>query len=163
VRWREVVLTKNVSWPVAALLILVVILVSAALFHNARLAPPETTEPARPPEPPLEQSEVNAVRRGLKPLGVVAVMTPLQEDRGVGVRVAGIVPGSPAEKAGIQMGDRIDEFNGNQTVHPMALIAALGMLKKGQAAKVVIDRSGKKLTLSVTGVRPIPPEELGNL
>jgi len=156
-------LTKNVSWPVAAVLIFVVILVSAALFHNAQLAPPETGEPPRPPEPPLEQTEVTALRRGLKPLGVIAVMTPLQEDRGRGVRVAGVLPESPAQNAGIQMGDLIEEFNGKPTVHPMGLMAALGTIEKGQTARVAIDRSGKKLTLSVTGVTPIPPEELGHL
>lgn len=152
-------MTKSVSGPVAALLIFLVILVSAALFHNARLAPPETGEPPRPPEPTVEQAEVATLRRNLKPLGITAVMAPLAEDRGKGVRVAAVLMDTPAQKAGIQMGDRIDQFNGHPTVHPMALVAALQEVKAGQSVKVVIDRSGKKVTLTITGIAPLPPEE----
>jgi len=152
-------LTKSVSGPVAVLLILLVLLVSAALFHNARLAPPETGEPARPPEPTVEDSEVTALERSLKPLGLTAVMAPLTEDRGKGVRVATVMMGGPAQNAGIQMGDRIEVFNGRQVTHPTRLAAALSEVKAGQTVKTVVDRSGKKLALTITGITPFPPEE----
>ncbi|MGD0111121.1 MAG: PDZ domain-containing protein [Armatimonadota bacterium] len=152
-------MTKSVSGPVAVLLIFLVILVSAALFHNARLAPPETGEPPRPPEPTVEETEVATLRRNLKPLGVTAVMAPLTEDRGKGVRIAAVLMDSPAQKAGIQMGDLIERFDGELTVHPMVLVMTLAKVKEGQAVKAVIDRSGKKLTLTITGIIPLPPEE----
>jgi len=152
-------LTKNVSGPVAALLIFLALIAFAALFHNARLAPPETVEPPRPPEPNVEDQEIQMMRRGLKPLGVAAIMAPLAKDRGRGVRVGSVAMNSPAEKAGLQIGDLILEFRGMKTVHPGALVAALNQVKAGESAKMVIDRSGKTLTLTVIGITPLPPEE----
>lgn len=150
---------QQVSGPVAVVVILITLLALAAAFHKAELAPPEIPEPQRPPQPQVREEEAAEIRRGLAPLGIVAVMAPLVEDRGKGVRVAWVTPSSPAAGAGIQVGDRIEQFNGIKLLHPSALVAALEKVEAGKSNEVMILRSGKTLTLAVTGITPIPPEE----
>lgn len=150
---------KSVSGPVAVLLIVVVLIVTAVLFHNPRLAPPETGEPPRPPEPEVSDQEVKMMRLGLGPLGITAVLAPLIEDRGKGVRVSSVVPNSPADLAGIRIGDRIEMFNGHKTTHPMQLAKSLDELNPSTTYPVQVWRSGKTLTLKIKGIKPLPPEE----
>lgn len=150
---------KSVSGPVAVLVILLALLVLAVAFYNPRLAPPEKAESPRPPEPQVEQQEIKMARQGLRPLGITAVLAPLMEDRGKGVRVASVAPSSPAEQAGLKIGDRIDKFDGKPVPHPIALARALDFVKPSQTSTMVVLRSGKTMTLKVKGITPLPPEE----
>ena len=150
---------QTVSAPVAVLVIFLAAVAFAAVFHNARLAPPEQAPIAMPPEPPVNDREVVTARQGLKPLGLVAVLPPLMEDRRQGVRVAGVLPGSPADRAGIKVGDRIDSFDQHPVAHPMALARAITQVKPDQVSEMVVLRAGKNLTLKVTGIHALPPEE----
>lgn len=150
---------QQVSGPVAAILVFVAVLVFAVLFHNPRLAPPEKFEPPRPPEPTVEDQELTMMRQGLRPLGITAVMAPMSEDRGKGVRVASVNPNSPAGRAGVLVGDRIESFNGQPAVHPMALANMANQSEAGKPATIAVLRNGKKLTLAITGLTPLPPEE----
>jgi S1-C subfamily serine protease len=151
--------SKSVSGPVAVLLIILALLVFAVLFHNPRLAPPESVQPARPPEPEVSDQEVKMMRLGLGPLGITAVLAPLVEDRGKGVRVSSIARNGPADLAGIKVGDRIQKFNGRPVQHPMSLARSLDSVNPGTVPTAEVWRSGKTMTVKIKAITPLPPEE----
>jgi Tol biopolymer transport system component len=67
-----------------------------------------------------------------------------------GVKLSGVRGGSPAEKAGLKGGDVIVEFAGQKIANIYDYTYALDAVKIGQPAPVVIERDGKRLTLTVT-------------
>jgi aminopeptidase N len=71
---------------------------------------------------------------------------------GPGVRAAGVTPGSPAEKAGVQEGDVILRVDGKDVADLAAFSAILRGLSPGQTVKVVLMRGGAELRLDVTVV-----------
>jgi S1-C subfamily serine protease len=146
---------QTVSAPVA---VIVVALVAAiAVFVSSRQGPhppPADEVFFLPPEPPVEEAELLALRRGTAPLGAFAVMPPLGPDRFRGTRVAMVAPGSPAAKGGIEPGDLILQFNDTVTAHPYALVAAIVAVNPDTVNEVVVERAGKEETLTVTGVDP---------
>jgi len=75
--------------------------------------------------------------------------------RSKGVLVAGAEPGAPAERAGLQQGDIIIEFDG-QTIHSDSdLYSILRRMKPGDTVSLVVDREGAELSFDVTlGERP---------
>ncbi len=95
------------------------------------------------------------VRRGL--LGVSAQdLTPeLASAFGIGngiggAVVIGITPGSPAEKAGLQLGDVILEMNGNRVRSSGEMRNAVGLLRPGQRADITAWRQGKEFRTRAT-------------
>ena len=73
-----------------------------------------------------------------------------------GVMVAEVVPGDPADKAGIKPKDIITEVNGRRVTSSRDLTKLAARLDVGQTAKVKILRDGKQKTLEVKiGRRPI--------
>jgi len=62
-----------------------------------------------------------------------------------GMRIGGVVPGSPADKVGLKEGDLVVEFNGKKIGNMYDYTAALGDAKPGQTVKVKVMRSGKAL------------------
>ena len=71
---------------------------------------------------------------------------------GPGVKVAGVTPGSPAEKAGVREGDVLLEVDGKDVRDLRAFSGILRELKPGQSVKVVLDRGARQQTLDVTVV-----------
>jgi serine protease Do len=72
-----------------------------------------------------------------------------------GVLIADLVEGAPAEKAGLQKGDVIVEWNGKRVSDANDLVFLVAGTKVGTAVKVVIFRDGSKLEKSVNvGERP---------
>jgi len=71
---------------------------------------------------------------------------------GPGVRVSGVVPGSPAEKAGVKEGDVLLEVAGQDVANLQGFSGILKALAPGQTIKVVLVRSGQAQTLDVTVV-----------
>jgi hypothetical protein len=71
---------------------------------------------------------------------------------GPGVKVAGVTPGSPAEKAGVKEGDVILRVDGREVANLSAFSAILKELKPGQTVKAVVERAGERLTFEVTVV-----------
>ena len=71
-------------------------------------------------------------------------MTP----RDFGVRITGVREGSPAEKAGLQAGDVIVEFDGKPIEDIYAYTYALRDKKPGDAVKVVVERDGTRFTFN---------------
>ncbi len=73
-----------------------------------------------------------------------------------GVLVASVVPGDPADQAGIQPKDIITEINGEKVTTSRDLTKLAAMLGVGDTARVTILRNGKSKTLEVQiGKRPM--------
>jgi serine protease Do len=73
-----------------------------------------------------------------------------------GVLVASVIPGDPADEAGIQPHDIITELNGEKVRASRDLTAKSANLTVGQKAAVTILRDGKQKTLTVkVGKRPL--------
>jgi serine protease Do len=68
------------------------------------------------------------------------------------VKVAGVTPGSPAEKAGVKEGDVLLKVDGQDVANLQGFSAILKGLSPGQTAKVVLSRGGQEQTLDVTVV-----------
>jgi hypothetical protein len=71
---------------------------------------------------------------------------------GPGVKVAGVTPGSPAERAGVKEGDVLLKLDGKEIADLRAFSGMLRGLSPGQTVKVVLDRGGETRTLEVTVV-----------
>ena len=71
---------------------------------------------------------------------------------GPGVKVAGVTPGSPAEKAGVQEGDVLLKVDGQDVANLAGFSAILRGLTPGQTVKVVLSRGGAEQQLAVTVV-----------
>jgi aminopeptidase N len=69
---------------------------------------------------------------------------------GPGVKVAGVTPGSPAEKAGVKEGDVLLRLDGKEVANLQGFSDILRGLTPGQAVKVVLSRGGQEQTLDVT-------------
>jgi len=67
-----------------------------------------------------------------------------------GVKLSGVRPQSPAEKAGIQGGDVVVEFAGQKILNIYDYTAALDSVKIGQPVKVTVERAGQRVELTVT-------------
>jgi serine protease Do len=67
-----------------------------------------------------------------------------------GVIVVSVVPGGPAEKAGIRRGDVITAVKGQQVVTFADLLGDLRTTQPGQTIDVRVNRHGRNLTLHVT-------------
>ena len=80
----------------------------------------------------------------------------------IGALVARVLPDSPAQKAGVQVGDVIVEFDGKEVESSGALPPMVGVSKVGTKVPVKVIRSGKPLTLKVT-ISELPEEEELNL
>ncbi|MCF7983574.1 MAG: DegQ family serine endoprotease [Thiohalocapsa sp.] len=75
-----------------------------------------------------------------------------------GALVAQVLPGSPAEEAGISPGDIILRFNGKEVATSSNLPPLVGVAKVGSEAKVQILRNGEVVDLDVM-LAELPDEE----
>jgi hypothetical protein len=71
---------------------------------------------------------------------------------GPGVKVAGVTPGSPAEKAGVQAGDVLLRVDGTDVTNLQGFSTILRGLTAGQTVKVLLERGGQRRELDVTVV-----------
>ena len=67
-----------------------------------------------------------------------------------GVLLAGARPGGPADRAGIQRGDRLVELDGHQVLDIYDFMYVLRRAKPGETVLAVVERDGKRLPLEVT-------------
>lgn len=74
----------------------------------------------------------------------------LDMDQAMGALVAGVTEGGPAEKAQIEPGDVILEFDGKPVEHMRELPRMVAETEIGKAVDVVVLRRGKKVDLKVT-------------
>ena len=82
-------------------------------------------------------------------------------DRPHGALVAKVIPGGPAEKAGVQIGDIIVEFNGRVIETSGELPPIVGMTPVEEAAKLKVIRQGDREELKVKiGLLPAQQAQL---
>jgi putative serine protease PepD len=75
-----------------------------------------------------------------------------------GAVVQDVVSGGPAQKAGLEQGDKITAINDKPVLSSDDVSAAVNNLKPGQQAKVTVERSGDRRNLNVElGTRPDRP------
>ena len=110
--------------------------------------------------------EDGKVSRGLLGVQIQGVTRELAEamglDKPVGALVDSVNPGSAAEKAGIQSGDIILEFDGETIETSNDLPPIVGANPPGTEAEVVISRNGKKQRLEVV-LDALEADEEGNI
>lgn len=90
---------------------------------------------------------------------VMLGITMSSDDAG-GVTVDRVVPGLPAEKAGLKEGDVILKFDGQDVATPEGLRASLKDKKAGEEIALRVRRDGKEQDLKVT-LAPFNAKELG--
>jgi putative serine protease PepD len=84
-------------------------------------------------------------------LGVSTGATPT----GTGAVVSSVVPGGPADKAGLQPGDVIETIDGQPVADPSAVSTLVGARHAGDRMQVQVLRGGQSLSIGVRlGVRP---------
>jgi serine protease Do len=84
----------------------------------------------------------------------------LREVRGVAVEK--VMDGSPAQTAGLQSGDVILKFNGEEVTSVRKLTRMIGEVAPDHQARVLVLRGGSERELTVTlGKRPMPKFESG--
>ncbi|MDZ4350047.1 MAG: DegQ family serine endoprotease [Xanthomonadaceae bacterium] len=97
--------------------------------------------------------ESGRVRRGQ--LGVIVQQVTREAARSFGMRrsvgalVSDVLPDSAAERAGIEIGDVILEFNGTEIVQSSDLPPVVGATAPGTDARVLVLRAGERKTLTV--------------
>ncbi len=72
------------------------------------------------------------------------------EDTDAGVKVRGVMEGSPAAEAGLLAGDLLRSFGGHAVAERRDLRTILGELSAGDTVELVVVREGKELTLKTT-------------
>jgi S1-C subfamily serine protease len=155
-----VAVRQTVSAPVAV--VVVVFAAIAAVFVFGRQGPQRRAEDevfVLPFEPPIEDRELVALRKGMAPLGAFVVMAPLVSDRFKGARVAMVVRGSPASEGDLRPGDLVLRFNDTKTTNPYALAAAIARADPDRPNEVVVERAGEEKTLIIRGVDPSSLED----
>jgi serine protease Do len=69
---------------------------------------------------------------------------------GSGVTVSSVVPGSPADQAGLKVGDTITSVDGKKVTKGSELVADIASRKPGSKANLIFLRNGKSQETSVT-------------
>lgn len=104
-----------------------------------------------------------SVSRGWLGVLIQEVTRELAESFGMdnphGALIARVISDSPAEKAGLQVGDVIVEFNGKKVTRSSSLPPLVGRTPVGENAKLTIIRDRKKRTLRVQ-IAQLPDQEL---
>ena len=98
-------------------------------------------EQERPPPP----GQTSSSSSGYGPyLGSIPDMTP----RDFGLRLTGVREGSPADEAGLQAGDVVVEFDGNEITDIYAYTYALQATSAGDEVTIIVERDGERVTVT---------------
>ena len=93
------------------------------------------------------------VVRGWLGVGIQEVDRDLAEsfglDKPAGALISQLEPGGPAEQAGVQVGDVVVEFNGEEIGESADLPHVVGMIKPGTRARMKVIRDGKPRNIEV--------------
>ena len=77
-----------------------------------------------------------------------------------GALIAGVMRGSPADKAGIKPGDLLTQVNGKLVKDAQVMLELIAALVPGTNARFDLKREGRDVKVEVTiGKRPKPPKE----
>lgn len=92
------------------------------------------------------------IKHGLLGILAQAITKPLADtmhlDKDTGVIVSDVIPGSPAEKAGLEPKDIIVSIDNNPMDNPVEVRNALGMIRPGTSIKLQIIRNKKPQTIT---------------
>lgn len=117
----------------------------------ADLSEPESTPP--PPEIPPGKA-VPLPYPATPMLGLLVALPPGD----AAVQVVRVVPGGPAEAAGILLGDRLRSLDGESIASPLELVQLLRKKHAGDRVVLGIQRDGQEQTHTVTlASRDLPP------
>ena len=110
--------------------------------------------------------EHGRVSRGLLGVNIQQVTREMAEalnlKKPIGALVDSVNPGSAAEKAGIESGDVILEFDGQEIETSSDLPPIVGANPPGTEAEIVVSRNGKRKTFEVT-LDALEADEDGNI
>jgi len=102
------------------------------------------------------------VKRGILGVNIYNVTPEIAKEFGLtdssGALVAGVAPGSSAERAGIKTGDIITSINGSAMRGAGELRNAIGMLRVGDQVDIGLLRDGNPLKVTATVAERGPPE-----
>jgi Do/DeqQ family serine protease len=77
-----------------------------------------------------------------------------------GALIAGVMRGSPADKAGIKPGDVLTQVTGKRVKDAQVMLELIAALEPGKTARFDLKRDGRDMAVDVTiGKRPPPPKE----
>ncbi len=97
----------------------------------------------------LNLMQASAGAQGFLGVRVHVPTEPGPSLRDAGVVIAGVMPGSPAERAGIKSGDRLIRFDGEPIVNWDAMSRRVAAIESGRVVQVDILRDGKESALQV--------------
>ena len=138
---------------------------------------PQEAPQSTPRPVPMQRVPVNAFGRGANSLGMYVTQVPpalsaqLKLKQRAGLVVEGVVPGSPAERAGVQQYDVISRVDDQDVSNPQQVERALGRHKNGDELRLDVIREGKQITLNVavqrqrqsleddSNYRPVPKDK----
>ena len=107
-------------------------------------------------------SEGTPVRRGYLGVGLTELTPELREHFGApedaGVMVSSVEDGSPADKAGLQVGDIIAALDSKDVKSSWDIRSQVRELKEGEQVPITVYRDGKAQNLSATVVLRERPE-----
>jgi len=100
-----------------------------------------------------------AVARGYMGASIQPVTPELADSLGIpgkkGAIVADLVPGQPADKAGMKPGDVVQALNGKSVADASELTRLVAQTKPGDVMRLQVLRGGKTMTIEIrAGVRP---------
>jgi putative serine protease PepD len=72
------------------------------------------------------------------------------DDSGEGAEISEVLPGTPADEAGLREGDVVTELDGTRVIDGIALIVAIRSHRPGEEVEFLLTRGGDELTLTVT-------------
>ena len=104
------------------------------------------------PDFPMPPADIcwGVVYEGLDDEPVSLGVACIEHGHGKGLLVAGVMPGSPAERAGLKEGDAILAMDGEAVNEISDLKYQVGLHKSGDKSSVEIQRGKERLTLAVT-------------
>ncbi|MEW6477036.1 MAG: trypsin-like peptidase domain-containing protein [Actinomycetota bacterium] len=108
---------------------------------------------------PIDKARALAERlktgQGPAPVAFLGVSTTETPDGSGGAEVVSLVPGGPAQRAGISVGDLIVTFDGKPVASADSLSGLVQARQPGDTVQVVVERNGASRTISVTlGTKP---------
>jgi serine protease Do len=99
-----------------------------------------------------KRGHVNRVELGIAAQGITPVLASgLGLERDWGVVVSDVMPGGPAEEAGLQVGDIVDAVDGRQ-IDSLSGLTTAEYVAKGTHLEVKVLRGGQQMKLQVRGV-----------